>query len=1377
MLRELIRLNTVFYMFFGFQILFSSHCVFASSYYISSSEGNDLNNGLSSQFPFESIEMLNSMVFSPGDSIYFKSGDYWEGMFWLKGSGTSMEPIVVDVYGGSDKPVINGFGYQACILLYNDDHIVINGIELYNSFSHLDAGVSTIDEQTPELFESGPNTTWTNVFVACEIGDGNNGAQQTLTINVTQLPAVGANYRVVKTQANGNWYNAPAQNLSLGMNTITVNPVAFDRTVKIQFGNGAVEFDALSLNGTGIPIGTIKKLAGYEGVGNSWGSGKNVRFGVKVVASTKSLEDFTFNDLYIHDIYPTPDNIANVHLGYGIKLETQSDTDIGLFNIISNTRILNSTITETGHYGLWIKRLGVNAIDTLKVNEVLVENCLFEHTGGSGFVPNRSENVLVQNCTFNHSGSGIDSRMWNRGSGMWTFKCKNVVAQHNNFLNCHGPQDSYSCHIDYGNENVVFQYNYSYNNEGGFAEILGDNINCGYRYNISVNDGYREDPDGIPWNKKGKIFWISNFCGQNPIRCPSVGTFIYNNTVYVNENLNPEIYFWPDVGDVYVYNNLVHVGQSGAILPTFIQNESNILDISHNLFFDSDRIDLDSDLLNNAIFSEPNLLNTDPMGSNDASMYQLHSTSPAIGAGRLIHGSTDTLDYLLNNGGQDYFGNPVSDLLPPNIGAFNGGAATTPDPPDLVITEIMYNPPESGADTLEFIEIYNNGTSIVNLTGFTFSQGVTHTFAGGSIEPEAYFVVASNANAFLNTFDSSPDAEWSSGALSNGGEAIVLIDAFGQEVDAVNYDDSGSWPSGSSAGMPDGGGSSIVICDPAVNNNDGANWLSCSSSMGININGFEILASPGSENIIISTDIVSACDAYTWIDGVSYSSVNYNVPTSIDAQTPSLFQIGQNSPWDNIYTACVVGDGNNGVEQELEINITDLPAGANYRVLKTVANGNWFIGNPQPLLLGINTITVNAVAFDRAVKFQFDNGSVEFDELSVNETTIYSSIPSQVLSNEIGCDSIVTLDLSLGNSTVGIHNVEACDTYTWIDGNTYVESNNEANIMLSTSQGCDSLVTLDLTINNSYNTIDMQGACDNFTWIDGNTYSSSNNSASVMLTSIYGCDSLVTLDLTIDNSLTGTDDIDACDAYTWIDGVTYTESNNTATQLLTAVGGCDSTVTLNLTLNNSSSGFDIVEACDAYTWIDGVEYTESNNSATFVLQNTEGCDSTINLDLTITSFNVGVEVIDDITLEAETDVTGVSYQWVDCNDNFTPILEENNATFTTGISGEYGVQVTFNDCMVMSDCFTIINTVDIDEMNESYDIQLFPNPTYSFLNIALQGVESVDVELMDLQGKVLLKQKGLLNHDRISLLNLTPGSYFIKIYTPRGDRKVSVIIL
>ena len=121
---------------------------FCNTYYVSNA-GNDDNSGLSYQFPFKSIDKLNSINFNAGDSILFKSGNYWEGMFWIKGSGTDLAPIVVDAYGGSEKPVINGNGFQSCILIYNNDNIIINGIELYNSFSHIDNGPSTIDEQTP----------------------------------------------------------------------------------------------------------------------------------------------------------------------------------------------------------------------------------------------------------------------------------------------------------------------------------------------------------------------------------------------------------------------------------------------------------------------------------------------------------------------------------------------------------------------------------------------------------------------------------------------------------------------------------------------------------------------------------------------------------------------------------------------------------------------------------------------------------------------------------------------------------------------------------------------------------------------------------------------------------------------------------------------------------------------------------------------------------------------------------------------------------------------------------------------------------------------------------------------------------------------------
>tara|TARA_Y100000991_G_C21860838_1_gene300825 strand:- start:291 stop:785 length:495 start_codon:yes stop_codon:yes gene_type:complete len=67
------------------------------------------------------------------------------------------------------------------------------------------------------------------------------------------------------------------------------------------------------------------------------------------------------------------------------------------------------------------------------------------------------------------------------------------------------------------------------------------------------------------------------------------------------------------------------------------------------------------------------------------------------------------------------------------------------------------------------------------------------------------------------------------------------------------------------------------------------------------------------------------------------------------------------------------------------MNVTSLPEeGANFRVYKTTANGNDYFGNPTALSLGENTITVSAVDFNRAVKFQFSSGDIQFDALSLN---------------------------------------------------------------------------------------------------------------------------------------------------------------------------------------------------------------------------------------------------------------------------------------------------------------------------------------------------------------------------------------------------------
>src|SRR5690606_10614857 len=116
--------------------------------------------------------------------------------------------------------------------------------------------------------------------------------------------------------------------------------------------------------------------------------------------------------------------------------------------------------------------------------------------------------------------------------------------------------------------------------------------------------------------------------------------------------------------------------------------------------------------------------------------------------------------------------------------------------------------------------------------------------------------------------------------------------------------------------------------------------------------------------------------------------------------------------------------------------------------------------------------------------------------------------------------------------------------------------------------------------------IDAQTACNSFTWIDNVTYTSSTYTPIFTLTggASNGCDSIVKLNLIINNTVTGTDIQIACNSFTWIDNITYTSSTNTPTFTIPngAVNGCDSIVTLNLTINNTVTGTDVQAACNSF---------------------------------------------------------------------------------------------------------------------------------------------------------------------------------------------------
>jgi hypothetical protein len=130
----------------------------------------------------------------------------------------------------------------------------------------------------------------------------------------------------------------------------------------------------------------------------------------------------------------------------------------------------------------------------------------------------------------------------------------------------------------------------------------------------------------------------------------------------------------------------------------------------------------------------------------------------------------------------------------------------------------------------------------------------------------------------------------------------------------------------------------------------------------------------------------------------------------------------------------------------------------------------------------------------------------------------------------------------------------------------------------------------------------------------------------------------------------------------------------------------------------SFSSTDVITACDSYTWLDGNTYTASNNTATYTITNAEGCDSTITLDLTIWSAPEPTIIQNGSTLACTNFASG--YQWLDCDANYNPIIGETGMTFTATQSGNYALEISFNDCSDISECFSI-DFAGIGELNNT----------------------------------------------------------------------------
>uniref|UniRef100_UPI00131EC267 T9SS type A sorting domain-containing protein n=1 Tax=Brumimicrobium mesophilum TaxID=392717 RepID=UPI00131EC267 len=253
-------------------------------------------------------------------------------------------------------------------------------------------------------------------------------------------------------------------------------------------------------------------------------------------------------------------------------------------------------------------------------------------------------------------------------------------------------------------------------------------------------------------------------------------------------------------------------------------------------------------------------------------------------------------------------------------------------------------------------------------------------------------------------------------------------------------------------------------------------------------------------------------------------------------------------------------------------------------------------------------------------------------------------------------------------------------------------------------------------------------------------------------------------DLTINQADMTTLTESACDSYTWSEnGMTYTTSGQYI-ESFTNQAGCDSIITLDLTIGATDSIVLNESACNEYTWSEnGTTYTTSGQYVES-FTNTSGCDSVMVLNLTINP--IDLTVTDNGSGMFTANEPNATYQWIDCNTN-TVITGETSQDFIPTYNGDFAVIIDNTNCSDTSDCVTIGN-VGLDK-NSLNAFTLYPNPSNGEFNIEFNQSFTGTVKVNDVTGKTVLHTN--VYNSTISKINLSKvneGIYFVKIISDNG---------
>tara|TARA_Y100000385_G_scaffold289406_1_gene358745 strand:- start:6422 stop:8032 length:1611 start_codon:yes stop_codon:yes gene_type:complete len=242
----------------------------------------------------------------------------------------------------------------------------------------------------------------------------------------------------------------------------------------------------------------------------------------------------------------------------------------------------------------------------------------------------------------------------------------------------------------------------------------------------------------------------------------------------------------------------------------------------------------------------------------------------------------------------------------------------------------------------------------------------------------------------------------------------------------------------------------------------------------------------------------------------------------------------------------------------------------------------------------------------------------------------------------------------------------------------------------------------------------------------------------------------------------------SCYSYTSPSGNYTWTTSNTYMDTIPNASGCDSVITIDVTINDTTFGSESATSCGDFIWAsNGITYT-STGTYMDTLVGALSCDSIATLNLTVNPVDNSVSQTGTLILTAN--AGGATYQWLDCDNGNAPIVGETSQSYLATTNGNYAVIVTQNGCSDTSTCLAITEAA-VFENGFGPGLSVFPNPTSGDITIELDEYnKEVTIVVTTVLGQEV--SRGTYDGSKNIELNLdgATGYYFVEISAANGKK-------